>query len=60
MLVRHFSSFLVCAGPFWPFSLGYGLFPCFGSVGVSTSIHVDCQGLASVCSNVTFIVDGVV
>jgi hypothetical protein len=60
MSVRPFSSFSVCAEPFWPFPWGHGVFPCFMSVGVSRVVDVGCWGLASVCSNITFIVDGVV
>lgn len=49
-----------CVEPFLSVSRGHGVFPCFRRVGVSWSVDVGCQGLDEVCSNVTFIVDGVV
>jgi hypothetical protein len=49
----------VCAERVLLVSLGYGVFPCFGGVGVSWSVGVGCQGLTSMYCNVAVIADGV-
>jgi len=59
MLARRFSSLLACSEPFWPCSLGHGVFPCFWGDGVSWSAALDNQGLASVYRNIVFFGDGV-
>ena len=60
MSVRPFSSVGACSNRFFGPILGYGESPCFSRGRVSWVVDVGYQGLALVCSNITFIVDGVV